>query len=205
MRRKHAEAQRNPVALTAEKITKSTQQTKEADGAESAFEAAFREHWPRLVATLYRLVGESDEAEDLALETFWRLHRNPPTLAHPESLRGWLYRVATNLGLNALRARKRRQSYEAQAGHLDIQESTSGDPADELERTQEGGRVRLALAQMKPRSAQVLVLRHSGFSYAEIAAALEIAPGSVGVLLARAEKEFEDRYKRLNPKGFGNI
>jgi RNA polymerase sigma-70 factor (ECF subfamily) len=57
--------------------------------------------------------------------------------------------------------------------------------------------VRLVLAQMKPRSAQLLVLRHSGFSYAEIAAALGVAPGSVGVLLARAEKEFEERYKRL--------
>jgi RNA polymerase sigma-70 factor (ECF subfamily) len=188
------------VALTAEKTTKGTQEAnraKETEGAESAFEAAFREHWPRLVATLYRLVGESDEAEDLALETFWRLHLNPPSLAHQDSLRGWLYRVATNLGLNALRARKRRQSYEAQAGHLDIQANAPGDPADEVERAHEGSRVRLVLAQMKPRSAQLLVLRHSGFSYAEIAAALGVAPGSVGVLLARAEKEFEERYKRL--------
>jgi len=196
------------VALTAEKTTKGTQEAKsakEAEGAESAFEAAFREHWPRLVATLYRLVGESDEAEYLALETFWRLHRDPPPLAHPESLRGWLYRVATNLGLNALRARRRRQGYEAQAGHLDIQENAPGDPADEVERAQEGSRVRLALAHMKPRSAQVLVLRHSGFSYAEIAAALGVVPGSVGVLLARAEKEFEERYQRLDPDGFGNL
>ena len=196
------------MALTAEKTTKGTQEAKsakEAEGAESAFEAAFREHWPRLVATLYRLVGESDEAEDLALETFWRLHRNPPPLMSPESLRGWLYRVATNLGLNALRARKRRQGYEAQAGNLDFQENASNDPADEVERIQEGGRVRLALAQMKPRSAQVLVLRHSGFNYAEIAAALGVVPGSVGVLLARAEKEFEERYERLDPKGFGNL
>ena len=193
------------MALTAEKTTKTMEQAKNAKEAEGAFEAAFREHWPRLVATLYRLVGESDEAEDLALETFWRLHRDPPPLAHPESLRGWLYRVGTNLGLNALRARRRRQSYEAQAGQLDIQENTPGDPADEVERAQESGRVRLALAQMKPRSAQVLFLRHSGFSYAEIAAALEVAPGSVGVLLARAEKEFEERYKRLDSKGFQNL
>jgi RNA polymerase sigma-70 factor (ECF subfamily) len=191
------EAQRVPVALTAEKITKSAKEAKGTQAEESSFEAAFREHWPRVVATLYRLVGESDEAEDLALETFWRLHRNPPPLAQQESLRGWLYRVATNLGLNALRARKRRQSYEAQASHLEFQESSPSDPADEVERTQEGNRVRLTLAQIKPRSAQLLVLRHSGFSYAEIAAALEIAPASVGVLLARAEKEFEERYKRL--------
>jgi RNA polymerase sigma-70 factor (ECF subfamily) len=40
----------------------------------------------------------------------------------------------------------------------------------------------------------LLVLRHSGLSYAEIAVALGLAPGSVGTLLARAETEFELRY-----------
>jgi RNA polymerase sigma-70 factor (ECF subfamily) len=190
------------VALTAEKttkVTKDAKSAKEAEGAESAFEAAFQENWPRVVATLYRLVGESDEAEDLALETFWRLHQNPPHSANHESLRGWLYRVATNLGLNALRARKRRQSYEAHASQLDLLEGHSGDPAEEVERLQEGSGVRHTLAQMKPRSAQLLLLRHSGFSYAEIATSLGIASASVGVLLARAEMEFEERYRRLKP------
>jgi RNA polymerase sigma-70 factor (ECF subfamily) len=50
---------------------------------------------------------------------------------------------------------------------------------------------------MKPRAAQLLILRHSGLSYADIAAALGVAPGSVGTLLARAEKEFERRYRAV--------
>mgnify|MGYP000405695738 CR=1 FL=1 len=51
------------------------------------------------------------EAEDLALEAFLKLHRKISGLNQVEvlSTSGWLYRVATNLGLNALRARKRRQ------------------------------------------------------------------------------------------------
>jgi RNA polymerase sigma-70 factor (ECF subfamily) len=188
------------VALTAEQNAKEAKSAKAAGEVEDVFEAAFREHWPRVHALLCRLVGEADEAEDLALETFWRLHRSPAPLAHQQGLRGWLYRVATNLGLNALRARKRRQRYEEQAGYasyLELQMSPPGDPADEVERAQERGHVRLTLAQMKPRSAQLLVLRHSGFSYVEIAAALGIAPASVGALLARAEREFEERFKRL--------
>jgi RNA polymerase sigma-70 factor (ECF subfamily) len=48
------------------------------------------------------------------------------------------------------------------------------------------------LTQLKPRSAELLILRYSGLAYKEIAATLEIAPASVGTLLARAEKEFED-------------
>jgi len=51
------------------------------------------------------------------------------------------------------------------------------------------------LAHMRPRSAQVLVLRHSGLSYTEVAEAIGAAPGSVGTLLARAEKEFERLYR----------
>ena len=42
----------------------------------------------------------------------------------------------------------------------------------------------------------MLILRHSGLSYKEIAATLGLAPGSVGALLARAEKEFERLYGR---------
>jgi RNA polymerase sigma-70 factor (ECF subfamily) len=176
---------------------RTTQDVKTADTAEQAFEAAFQENWRRVVGVLSQLVGDGGEAEDLALETFWRLHDNPPPQATPDSLRGWLYRVATNLGLNALRARQRRQRYETHAGALDLQERPVDDPAQEVERRQERERVRQALAGLKPRSAQLLLLRHSGFSYAEMAAALGLAPGSVGTLLARAEVEFEDRYRRL--------
>jgi RNA polymerase sigma-70 factor (ECF subfamily) len=49
---------------------------------------------------------------------------------------------------------------------------------------------------MKPKTARLLVLRYNGLSYAEIATTLEIAPGSVGTLLARAEAEFQKRYIR---------
>jgi len=56
--------------------------------------------------------------------------------------------------------------------------------------------VREVLAEMDQRQAQLLLLRHSGVSYREIAAALDMAPTSVGTLLARAEREFEKRYRQ---------
>ena len=160
-------------------------------------EQALQQHWNRVHAVVFRLVGDADEAEDLALEAFWQLHQSRPSLVDDSSLRGWLYRVATNLGLNALRARRRRQQYESAAG----EQPSSADTAQEAERLIERLRTRQALAQLKPRSAQILLLRHSGLSYAEIAAALQIAPASVGTLLARAEREFEQQYRRLEMGG----
>ncbi len=176
---------------------KPAQNIQDESQAEQAFETTFQENWERVVGMLNRMVGDEAEAEDLALETFYRLHDNFHSLASAGSLRGWLYRVATNLGLNSLRGRKRRQHYEMDAGSLDLQERTSENPAEQVERRQERQKVRQALATMKPRSAQLVLLRHSGFAYAEIATALGIAPGSVGTLLARAEVEFEKKYRQL--------
>lgn len=181
------------------------------------FEAIFQQHWPRVVAVLFRLTGDRDEAEDLALEVFWRLHTNLHTNLHtslhrnpsagegrrgrpsptglPSDPGGWLYRVATRLGYNALRSRKRRGLYEQEAGARAVESAAQPAPEAQVEQRQERERVRGVLARMRPRSAQLLILRHSGLSYTELAAALSTKPGSVGTLLARAEKEFERLYR----------
>ena len=54
---------------------------------------------------------------------------------------------------------------------------------------------RAILARMDSRQAQLLVMRHSGVSYKEIAAALNLSPTSIGPLLLRAEREFEKHYR----------
>lgn len=158
------------------------------------FETTFLEQWPKIYNLLFRVVGDRAEAEDLALETFWQLYQNPPSKR--ENLNGWLYRVALNRGFNALRSQKRRRQYEQQAGNMALGDDTPVDPADEAELLERRAEVRQVLTQMKSRSAQILVLRHSGLSYAEIAAAVKIKPSSVGKLLARAEEEFEKIYRR---------
>ena len=72
------------------------------------FETLFLEHYPRLVKTLIRLVGNSGQAEELAADAFYRLHQHRSQNRSEENLAGWLYRTAVNLGLDALRANGRR-------------------------------------------------------------------------------------------------
>lgn len=163
------------------------------------FEAIFLEHWPRIYHVLVQLVGDGDEAEDLAIETFWRLYNHPP---EPDrmtetNLGGWLYRVATNLGLNAIRAWKRRRQYEAEAVEL----TAETDPAEVLARAEERRRVRQVLSDMKPRQMQLLLLRYSGLSYKELADILDVSVNSIGALLVRAEREFETRYRQIDSEG----
>ena len=78
-----------------------------------------------------------------------------------------------------------------------LQRADPLDPRALVERADTQARFRLFVAQLKPRAAQLLILRHGGLSYADIAASLNVAPGSVGTLLARAEKKFERLYRRL--------
>jgi RNA polymerase sigma-70 factor (ECF subfamily) len=163
-----------------------------------SFEATFLEHWPYVYAFLVRLVGDPAEAEDLALETFMRLYQRPPVDEQQLNMGGWLYRVASNLGLNAIRSWKRRQRYELENGKRALQEYPANNPAELFTAEEEHQLVRKILAGMNPRQSQLLILRHSGMAYREIAHTLGLSATSLGPLLLRAETEFERRYRAAN-------
>ena len=155
------------------------------------------EHWAPVYRVLQRLVGDPAEAEDLALETFFRLHQHYPPREAEFNIGGWLYRVATNLGLHSIRNWKRRERYEMTAGKFALEATPEDQPAEILAKEEERRFVRLVLAQMNEQRSKLLILRHSGMSYKEIAEALQLAPTSIGPLLLRAEREFEKRYRAL--------
>jgi RNA polymerase sigma factor (sigma-70 family) len=168
-----------------------------ANRSEEIFEDWFRRYWIGVLGVIHRLIGDADEAEDLALEVFWKLYTTPPQADNELAVKAWLYRVATNEGYNAIRARQRRQRYEFEQGFIDLDHDRSSDPSTETQRKEDQALVRGVLGSMKKRQAQLLALRYSGFSYAEIAAALDVSKASVGTMLTRAETEFERRYRKL--------
>jgi RNA polymerase sigma-70 factor (ECF subfamily) len=164
------------------------------------FESLFQAHWAPIRRLLVRMVVDPAEAEDLALETFLRLHRYRPAVGEDFNVRGWLQRVATNLALHSIRSFRRREAYELKAGKDALEQASSPEPQAIFAQQEKQRVARTALAQMNPRQAEMLVLRYSGLSYKEIAAALGLAPTSIGPLLLRAEREFEERYRALNPE-----
>jgi RNA polymerase sigma factor (sigma-70 family) len=162
-----------------------------------AFEELFLSTYPRLVALLRRLLGDSGRAEEIANEAFLKLHNTalPPSVR--ANVPGWLYRTAMNLGIDDLRARSRHTRVAQEASEA---VSSSAQPENGLQRvlrTETQQRVRLALSKLKPEWSQILLLRTSGYSYKEIASHLEVSAGSVGTLLIRAEAGFEKCYLEL--------
>lgn len=163
-------------------------------GEPSAFEALFTRHYARVYRAAFGVAQDVDAADDLAQEAFLALYRQPPTLAQDGSLAAWLCRVALNRGINALRGARREQ---ARLARLGPEEAVH--PDDQVLRDEERAQVRLALAHLEERQARLLALRYAGLSYIEIAQALGVAPGSVGTLLARAERAFLAAYTTLEP------
>jgi RNA polymerase sigma-70 factor (ECF subfamily) len=152
------------------------------------FEAFFHAHYQRIARVIARVVGDPTRAEDLAAEAFWKLWRTPK--AHGENAGGWIYRTSVRIGLNDLRSGRRREHYEALAH--DPPESLT--PEEVHAAAEEREQVRQILAVLPERQAELLILRSSGLSYDELAAALGLNPGSVGTLIARAQQAFRKEY-----------
>ncbi len=159
------------------------------------FEDLFREHYPRIVGLLTRLTGDRAQAEEIAADAFSKLARRPLLLHSHENREAWVYRVATNAGLDALRANVRRRKSEEAAGVERLRTGSAPGALEDMLRQERCERVQAVLGVMKPRDAKLLLLRSGGMAYREIAHALGIPASSVGTLLARAEREFERRYR----------
>lgn len=167
----------------------------QASEASRSFDDMFLEHWSSIYQLLVRIIGDPAEAEDLALETFFRLYRHPPKTGDGYNPGGWLYRVATNLGLNSIRNLKRRERYEMAAGKDALGDMAENQPMEIFESKEDHRIAQMALAKMNPSRAELLVMRYSGMPYKEIAKALNLSPTSIGPLLLRAEREFEKIYR----------
>jgi RNA polymerase sigma factor (sigma-70 family) len=170
----------------------------DSQGAGLAFERVFLRYYPRIVALLYRVVSDRTRAEELTSEVFWRAYRQWSSRAVNHNLGGWLYRTATNLGIEDLRVAARRTRYEGIAGRDTRDQGASPTPLDGLLKEEKRIQVRAVLSSMKKLQAQILILRSSGLSYEELAFALSIKRSSVGTMLARAETEFHKRYFRMH-------
>jgi RNA polymerase sigma-70 factor (ECF subfamily) len=172
-----------------------------ARGDTTSFDTLFFRHYERVYGVLFRLVGNRAEAEDLTQEAFIKLHAHARSgrFRSDENIAAWLYRVATNLGYNALRDQKRRW----QRDRFLVPEPGTGPGTEQtVAILEERTAVRATLMKLPPRQAQLLVLRQVGFSYAECAEILGVSPGSIGTLLSRAGEAFRQAYP-ANRRGEG--
>src|SRR4051794_37863910 len=186
------------------------------EGDEDAFRALTDPYRRELHVHCYRILGSVQDAEDVMQETLLAAWRGLAGFEERASLRAWLYRIATNRSLNALRDSARRPSavlslpFEPPAptrmaeplwlepypdALLDeLPDATAGPEARYETKEAVGLAFVTGLQQMAPRQRAVLVLRDVlGFQASEVAAMLECSEASVTSLLQRARATIDAR------------
>ena len=162
-------------------------------GDQESFGLLVEEHQNKVYSLALRLVGDREEAADLAQEAFLKAWQGLKSFQGESSFSTWIYRLTTNVCIDYLRRQKRRQGVEA-AVSLDDENSGWAEPADwdqdpqkKLEQSERGRALARALEQLPEHQRRPLVLREiSGLSYQEIAQALDLDLGTVKSRIARA-------------------
>ncbi|MBV8430644.1 MAG: sigma-70 family RNA polymerase sigma factor [Solirubrobacterales bacterium] len=156
----------------------------------AAFEAFFRSHYRPVVRLAQSVVGDSQGAQDVAQDVFLAAYRRFP--GDYDQAAGWVRVAAVHTALNVLRGDRRCDKRQLQVGVV-----TPLPSAEEtiIERETRAD-VRRVLRRLPRRSAAILVMRHGGMSYAEIAEALGVKVGHVGTLLRRAESSLRKEMDR---------
>lgn len=160
-------------------------------GDKEAFAAIVRRYESALVGYLYRLVGDREQALDLAQETFLEAYQGIIRTRAEISLPAWLYRIATNNAYDVLR--RRRLIAWLRLKPQVAQDAPAEDPAD---RATERVMVERALAQLSQDDVTCLLLsNYVGFKHHEVAQILGIRPDAARQRIARAKDRFRKAYR----------
>jgi RNA polymerase sigma-70 factor (ECF subfamily) len=157
-------------------------------GSEAAFEQILRRYQRPVLSLLVRLTGDPGLAEDLAQETFVKAFRNLAAFDSRRRLSSWLFRIAHNTGVDALRKRTL-PTVAIDSGEVvsDPAAPVAGDP---VVRRDLGRALEKAMARLRPDQRTAVVLRYdAGLSFEEIGQVLGIPEPTARSHVHRARKE----------------
>lgn len=170
-------------------------------GDDAAFAELVAEFQDRVTGLLYHLVGNADEAEDLAQEVFLRVYRSRERYEPTAKFSTWLFTIVNNIARNSIRDRRRRREREA----VDPNQSnvrpleymaiapSGAMPSRIFARGELGEMVRAAVSQLSDDQRLALILnKFEHMNYKQIAEVLGRSETAVKSLLARARSVLRD-------------
>lgn len=166
------------------------------DGDVNEYEKLVLEYQKNVYNLALRMTGDAEDAADMTQEAFIKAYNSLASYRGDSKFSVWLYRIVSNVCLDFLRARKRRQTVslsvvddEGEETELEISDE-SASPEKLLERSMTRDAVRRGLQELTPEYRQILILRElQGMSYDEIAETLGLESGTVKSRIFRARKK----------------
>jgi RNA polymerase sigma-70 factor (ECF subfamily) len=171
-----------------------------SDGDPAAFDELFARHSSLILSFLSRLVATRCDPEDLLQETFLRVITHAKDFRPGTAIRPWLFTIARNAALNALKKSKLRADLEVQTDLSDWQFPSANDgvsdPSNKIEMQEQKARMLVALQDLPPLHREILVLVvFNGFSYEEAAAITGDPESTLRSRVFHALRKLRDRLK----------
>jgi RNA polymerase sigma factor (sigma-70 family) len=157
------------------------------------FHELFTAYYPFVVRQIMRIVKDQQIAEDLAQDVFLSFYHTDRSVI--EHIPAWLSKASVYAAYNYLRSEKRRNKREEQVA---AEHKLAAPSSEETWLSQdEIHHVRDVLAELDERDRTLLLMKYSGYPYAELAKATGVEASSVGTVLSRAKKKFRSIYMRM--------
>ena len=164
-------------------------------GDANAFEELVLKYEKTVYNLALRMVGDRDDASDMTQEAFIKAYGSLSSFRGDSKFSVWIYRIATNVCLDFLRSKSRKQQVsltvsddDDEDAQLDIPDPSSA-PEQQLMQKMSMQSVEEGLKTLPDKQRQILVMRElGGMSYAEIGKALSLEEGTVKSRIFRARK-----------------
>jgi RNA polymerase sigma-70 factor (ECF subfamily) len=178
------------------------------EGCREAFDLLHSRYKKSVYAVAARMIQDAEAAEDLTQETFIRVWTKAGSWSGQGPFKGWLYRITSNLCLNFLRSRRRKQAHsfadltsdheeEASEAYERYAEGRIPGPETQFERSQVQELVRRLVRELPEEKREVLQLIHEKeLSIREASEALGIPDGTIKSRLHYGKKDLEKKIRR---------
>ncbi|MDH5662317.1 MAG: sigma-70 family RNA polymerase sigma factor [Elusimicrobiota bacterium] len=178
-------------------------------GDQHAFELLVRKYKMTVFNTIYSIIGNAQEADDIAQEVFLRVYTKAGSFKGKSSFSTWLYRITVNKCLDELKKRNNRIiSYETEFNEeeklklKDVLASREKDSTQELIRKELQDIIQKAMNSLPEKYRIILTLKEiEGLSYNEISQVMKISVGKVKIWLFRARQKLKEKLAFLYPQG----
>jgi RNA polymerase sigma-70 factor (ECF subfamily) len=177
-------------------------------GDQGAFGVLVGRYQDRLFNTVYRLLDNLEDAQDVTQESFVSAYQSLASFKGDAQFFTWLYRIAVNAAISLRRRKRATISLDSTKGQpLSIQpvdESWDSQPGASLERLENEEQLRWALSRLSVEHRAVIVLKDiEDLRYEEIAEILKVPMGTVRSRLHRARLELRELLERLEQESKG--
>ena len=184
----------NPPEASDDHILNIVKRAKEGD--DDSFATLFELYYLPICRHLYRMVGNEEDANDLAAEAFTRAWYRLPRIHDEKHFRGWLYKIATNVALDFIRGKSTQK--RGSQPTVSLSEDYANEHAARFEdQVEEQELLKLALEEVSPKPRACFLLYEEGLSQEEIAEIMGMRKKSVGTYISIAREQFRKAYNRL--------